>query len=337
MSNGVVVNVAYLHRIFEVLRVLIPKGDSEMPLGIHVSKGEIVFTCTQGCLYKSTIPINDVDFVSSTTVLYRDILPLLNSSGELLIEFNPTFVSISGDGFEVSLPSAFSVIEDVDLSKAVYKELTSSLFLNGIKSIVDIGLEKIYGKSSPITVYNEIAIQKYPNVWVQTRANGMPANVMIDAMYLRLLLRLNPTHVSSDITGTLVFKSKQSLLQIPCKAVVDKVMITTLLNGMESCIKISIGSYTDRLRNIAKFGTSDYCKVYIYEEGLGTSLSNNNVTLKVTRGNCQSPVVGAFEIPIQLWLAILKGGGSEVIEILYGGDKVCLRTPFTIIVTHVLR
>ena len=337
MSDGIEVSVSSLQKVFSILRTLVPKGDITTPVGFHVRDSVLKIICIQGCVYQATVDIENTEAIGNATVMFRDISPLLPNTGVLELSFQSTYLTVSGEGFSADFPAAFSVVEPYTFKNLTYKELSSSVFQSGFKTLTGIGLEKLYNKISPVAIWDSIALQKFPNVWVQVRANGLPISAVIDMMHIQLLMRFDPQQVSIAEANTLVFKNNNAVLQIPCKPINEKSSITDMLKDMRSISKFTIGSYMERLRSVIKFGSKEFCKIALHESGISTTVSHSNATVSITTGNIETRVESVFELPIQLWLTLLRGIGSESVEILYGGGKVCLRTPFTIIVTHVLR
>ncbi len=337
MSDGIVVSAASFTNILSTLRVLVPKGDTEMPIGVYVNNGVLTIVCTQGCVYQAEVEIDDITTVAETTVLYRDISTLVPMTGEVELEFNSTYMSIHGEGFDADFPAAFSVVEKYNFSEVTFVEITSSMYLSGLMTILGTGLERLYNKISRIMIWDSVAVQKFPNVWIQVRANGLPVEAVLDTSHVKLLTQFSPTKVSISDASTLVFSNKTATLQLPCRPVQDKTKITELMSDMTPVSQFNISSYLEKLRSAVRFGAKEHCKIALHSSGIRTILSHSNVSVKVSMGDIHSDVVGVFELPIQLWLSLLRGIGSENVEVLYGGNKVCLRTPFTIIVAHVLR
>lgn len=335
MSNAVTVNVSDFRSVLNTLHVLVPKGETSMPIGVYVKSEKLTIVCVQGCVYQSEITVDNASEYS-ITVMYRDISPILPTTGTIELEFTVTGILVSGEGFDASFPAAYSVVEKFDFSDIKYTEILSYVYHGGLKTILNVGLEKLYGTVSQIAIFDSIALQKLPNIWVQTRATGLQVNAVVDTDHASLLLKFDPTHVSDQYEGVLTFKEKQSVLQIPCKAPQDRSTILGLLDGMEKATRVGIGSYLERLKSVVKFGSKEHCKIAIHDGGIKSTLTHENSSVSITSGNVTTPIIAVVELPIQLWLSILKALGNDHIEILYGGGKLCLRTPFTIIVVRVL-
>ncbi len=336
MFEGITISLSSLRPVLDMLQLLVPKGESEVPVGLHKKGSELYITSTQGCAYQSHITI-DYDGVIDTTFMYRDITPLLPTMGDVMLYVLPNYVEISGEGFSVSFPIAYSTVEVLEIGTTNFRDIDSTVYQTGLSKITGMGLEKLLLKVSPIIIRDNIAIQKYPNVWVQTRANGLGVSAVIDTVHTKLLTRFSPTGVTDSIPGTLLFKGRNGTLQIPCRADNDSSSVKDLLVDMESVLTINLQSYLDKVRTLSKIDPKGHCNVILYESGMFTRMSVANSNMKIGIGNTTGEVVQTVTLPIQLWLSFLKCIGTDTrVEILVGGGKLCLRTPFVIILTRVL-
>lgn len=335
MSTVLGVKSSDLNKMCTILKNLVPSGSVEIPLGISVENGTLKLICTQGVVYVGTCETEFSGNVS-TNILYYDITPLLNSTGDVSITFNNNDVTFDGDGFSAKFALSYSVVTEPDIPEIHLHDVDPNQYLTGIKNILGAGFNKLYGMQSPIIFLGNIALQKFPNTWLQTRVSSLDLQAILDFDHVKLLSIFCPTKISLTDEGSLVLVNSKGILMLPYKPVVDASNITMLLKDMKPAAQVNIAHYLDRLKNMSKLNSKANCMISVNAQGLRSAIKNANSTLTAYAGNIGGEILKVFYLPIQLWLCILKGLQSEYIEVLLGGDKVCLRTQSVIIVTHVL-
>lgn len=336
MSEYLGIDASIFKKVLTNLGNLFPKGSISMPVGIHISKGNMDVVCAQGCVYQATVPIDDYDAVYDVTILYHDVTPLLNGRNELQMKFTVNSVVLKGQDFEVEFPFGYSDVPTRDFKNLNFKAINSYTYLDSFQKVINMSLDKLYGKISPIHILNDVALQKYGNTWVQVRTTGLPLDATMDIEHVKFILKFVPTDVCVSIQNTVVFRNRYAVVQLPCKRNMDKTLITELMQDMSAPVTLNIKSYSERVKNISKLDLKQHCKITVFEAGIKTSINFNNTVASVSAGNIEGAVVKVFELPIQLWLAFLKGLSDDTIQILTGGNKICLRTQSVIIVTHAL-
>lgn len=336
MSSVVKVHASDLKRAVSAMAPLFPKGTSSMPIGIYMSNGELKIVCVQGAVYQASVHVDDEIAIGNISVLYHDISPLIPSSGEMSLEFTPTGLSIAGYGLEAELPVSYGVVEEQDFSGYKYTDIAGSSYTEGLKNMLSMNLDKMYNTIAPIHILNGISLQRLPNVWVQARSAGLTFSAVLDVEHVKLLLRFDPKQVCTDVTGTLIFRNSTGILQLPCNRCNDESKITELMSDLGNPVKLQIGHYLEQVKQIAKVDSKSHCKITLYESGLKTTVDYERTSVSVSVGNTQSKVLQVCHFPIQVWLTFLRGLGSELVEILVGGGKICLRTQSMVIVARVL-
>lgn len=336
MSAVLTVKASDLNKAISAINPLFPKGSAAIPIGLYVRKGHLKIVCLQGVVYQADIPVDD-DFADySATIMYYNITPLLPSSGELYLEFTPVSVILTGDGVEAEFSFGYSIVAEQNFSGLVFTSVSSSTYLDSFSHLLNLGLDKLYGLISPVVVMGDVSLQKFPNTWVQVRSNGLPFNATLDIEHVRLITKFMPTQVCTSIPNTLVFKNATSVLQVPCKNNVDNKKITELMSDMGDPIQINIKYYLERIRSMIKVDSKTHCKISIYNTGIKTTVAHENTSISISAGKTDGEVIKVCHLPIQVWSSLLKGLSAETIQILIGGDKLCLRTTTMIIVTRVL-
>lgn len=337
MSAVIRLKAKELQEVLGGISPLIPSGSTEVPIGLHLKDDELIIVCLQGCVYQSVLNVIESDAtVADCTFLYHNMEVLLNHGSEVNLEITPVSVKIEGDDFSASFPLAYSTCDVQTLKDVSFQPIAGTQYLDGLRSLTNANLATLLKISSPIIVEGEIALQKFPNVWIQARTMGLPICAVLDIDHVKLILRFRPKEVSTDITGTLVFRNNKSILQLPCKVNNSKDKLVSLLEDMSTQVMLSLGNYADRLRIASKTESKAHCKVTLFEHGIQTTIAHNNTEIALSAGDKNGAVLGVFSLPLQMWLTFLKVLNSEEIQILIGGSKVCLRTTTTAIVAHVL-
>lgn len=331
------VDTSGLKKTLDNLSNLFPKGSQSMPIGVHIRKGVMTIVCIQGCVYQAEVIVDDIDFVSDVTIMYHDITPLLQKCVNIFFDITNTSLVMIGDNFEAEFVFGYSSVEVQQFSNTVFKQIQNVPYvLDNLNKIIKMNLNKQYSKMSPVQILGDVSLQKYGNAWVQVRTPGVPIDATLDYEHVKLLMKFVPMEVCTDFPNTLIFRNKYAILQLPCKINFDKTLITELLEDMNSCVTLNIENYTERVKNIAKLDSKQRCKIVIHNNGLSTSVSYENTNVRVSAGDVSTEVLSVVELPIQLWLSFLNGLDANKIQILTGGDKICLRTQHLIIVTHAL-
>jgi hypothetical protein len=336
MSSGVTLKAYDLLKALNALTPLFPKGTSEMPIGFHLAQGRLKIVCLSGVIYQSSLVTYDELAVGHATVLYHDITPLVPTSGQVVIEFTPISVIITGDGFSVELPFGYSVVEEQDFSKIVFSSISSTGFSESLKRLLNMNIEKLYNTISPITINNGLALQRFQNTWIQVRVLGLPFEAVLDSEHVKLLVKFSPTEYYVANNSTLIFKNPTGILQLPCKASTDHSKITDLMEDLGEPVQLNLEKYLDKVKQMVKIDSKQHCKITVYKNGLKTTISYNNTTMSVYSGDVESEVVAVTHLPLTLWITYLRGLDSSVIQILVGGGKICLRTQSMVIVARVL-
>lgn len=337
MSTIVTIHAHDLLDVCSTLKNLVPSGSLEIPLGIKVVNGEMYFTCTTGVNYQTILKCDEDDVNLTANVLYYDISMLIPSSGLVSLEFLSHGVNIIGDGFLVEFNNSYSIVEDPEFPDVTYRASNPTLYSEGLKNLLNMGLNKLYSLQTPIVLLNDIALQMFPNTWVQVRVSSLNLQAILDYDHAKLLLKFSPTQVAMcSENNTVLLKNGNGVLQIPYKPVTDATNITALLEDLNTSCKFSIEHYLDKLRNVSKLNPKSSCKLAVFETGIKTTIKHNSSSVEVATGDITGSCLKVVHLPIQLWLTLLRGLGSSYIEILTGGDKLCLRTQATVIVTRVL-
>lgn len=337
MSSGTIVvpAVRFLDYI-SYLTPLFPKGSSTVPIGIDVTGNILTLTCTQGCYFQSTIEISNADnIVKTATVLYCNVTEFVPSVGELYLEFLPFGLKVSGSGFDVVFPHAYSLINKVKFPDVDYETIPTTGYTAGLKYLLNMNLSSIYMSEKPIHIYRDVSVLKYPSMYVQVRTVGLPFYGTVTPEHVKLICRFAGTEVYADNPDYLLFRRNDSYLQVPRKTLSEENTFLRNMEGLSDPVTLDFDKYLERLRVMNKVGKANV-NLALHKEGLSTSVSFDNITLTDHINKTDSEVVKAFHLPMAVWLSVVKACGSGYVQILYRSDVVCLRTQYIIILVRVL-
>ena len=110
--------------------------------------------------------------------------------------------------------------------------------------------------------------------------------------------------------------------------------ISTTLSSMQKPVDLYLSKYVDSVKGLAKLSNKAICNLIVFENGLQTTIDEAGANMSVMCGE-RGNVVGTAQMPINAWINFLRALGSEHIQLLVGGDLLCLRNQFLIILTHV--
>lgn len=334
--SAVTVDQRELKAVLESLTPLFPQGSKEIPLGFHFEDTQLTIVCIQSVVYQAVLE-TDLPLNTYCTIMYNNVAPLLEKSDTVSLEVTPVSLCMSGGDFSIEFPFGYSNVAKQDVPEDGYNPMASTMFYNGFRTILNIGLEKLYKLDPSIILNHDVAIQKFPNVWVQVRTPGLPICTTIDRSHLKLIQNFGPRAVCDSVPGVLTFMNANAVLQIPCKAMNSEGSITDILADMTSTVTLHIGNYYERLVSATRVNTKANCRISIRDDGIITVIQNSGIQVSLSCGTNDGTFLDTVSLPLQLWLAFLKGIETDTFQILLGGDKICLRTQSLIIVTHVLR
>lgn len=338
MSTILDIQTEELHEALRPLSKLFPKGSKTVPIGLHVEDGELTVVCQQGLVYQAILDAGNTVAVAHATILYFDITSLLTGDVDSMthICFEVNHVKVYNEVFSIVLQHGYSVVDKVTYINNSMNRIAQDMYLNGIKSLAGMKLNNLYHMQTPICIINNVMLQKFPNTWVQVRADGLNIRAIIDLEHLQLLSVFKPEFVSDVNGGIITFKRKKSILRIACKPLQDSDKITAMMDELNKPVPIKLGRYADNIATLLKYESHITCQVALYATGLCTTVNSNGVTFSASTGEASGELIKVFHYPADVWYAFLRVLGVDRIEILYGGDKVCLRSSLAVIVTRVL-
>lgn len=337
MSTVLEVKASDIRKCFQELSMLIPKGAKELPVGISLQAGNLHVISTTGCVYIHSIDVDDTLSMEYVTILFHNVAALLsNEKDNVTLDFSPIGLTITGETFEVDFKKGYSVVEEPTFNDISFKGMQDSGWDNNLNKLIGMNLEKVYSAIRPITFYSDVAVQKYPNTWVQVRTLGIKDSMLLDTDHVRLLTHFNPTMYAKVGKDSMLFCRGNSFLQLPIKEVTSSNLVLDMMKDLGDPVTITLGHYLEQLRNVAKVSSRAQCKVTITEKGISTTVTEDGASISTHTGDIHAKVLKVFNIPIAVWITFLKALGTDSIQILVGGEKLCLRNHSMIILTRVL-
>lgn len=334
MSARIELNAKDLKQCFNSISLIAAKGSQLTPVSLKLADNKLIFTCLQGCVVQTYIEV-PYDEKIEMVFMYYDVTPILPSIDSVFLEIESEQLTISGPTFSCAFPMGFGDATCYDFSDCTYTKFGDVKYLDGLKTVMGMGLDKLYGKDVPLSVYGDVTVLKHACCYVQTRTIGLPFTAQIEAVHAKILTKLLPWEVSTSQQDTLVFRKQNTILQIPCRYGIPGNNFTEFLKGMVPKCKITLGSSFLRLRDMSKVSTKTKCSLIGYKEGLSVTLSVENANSSIIIGKDDGDIQFVFDLPIQVILTFIKALGSGVVEILTGGDLICFRTQSLIILVRV--
>ena len=339
MSTELTMPTQKLAKCFSELALLIPKGSKGLPVGIDLQAGILSIYHNAGTVYLKQLDVNSQD-TAHCTVLFYDISDLLISTGiaETKVTFQENGVRVYNDIVDLFLRHGYSTIEYPDLPRDGYVLLPASGWNSNLQTVLNMGLDKLYMKSTPITVASGTSVLKYPNTWVRCRTMGLNLNRVIDIEHIRLLNKFLPNQYQLLGNDSVLFRRDDAYLLLPCRQPNDLAdtdnFIQTALSKMSEPIDVYVAHYLNSIRSLSKLSNKSVCNLVLFENGMKTVIEESGAGMSVLCGEA-GKVIGTVQIPLNAWLVFLRALGTDRIQVLIGGDILCLRNQFLVILTHV--
>lgn len=335
--SDVKIRAADLRRVLFDISPLLPSATLDTPIGMHLHGDKLCITCLQGCVYQATINVlDDNENIADITILYHDIASLVPNEGSVLLEFLPIGLNVVGSDFSVTFQVGYSTVEEQIIDATHYKDISYANYADGLTTLTKCNLDKLFKINVPILVDNAVSVMKFPNVWIQTRTTGLTFSSVLDVAHVKVLIKFKPSHVDDSKPGVLTFKNDIAFLQIPTKNNNDKVRVVDLLNDLSEPVRLNLEHYLDRLKEASKSESKAHCNISVYEHGLITAIKTQGTAVSVHCGDTTGKLINVINLPVQVWLALLRCVDSPDVEILVGGAKFCIRTTTLVIVARAL-
>ena len=339
MSTVLTVSTEELASCFGELALLIPKGSKDLPVGVDLQAGVLSFYHNAGTVYLHKFDVNSSN-VEHCTVLFYNIGELLTATGnqETYLEFLDTGLHVYNDISDLQLNHGYSSVAYPEFPDAGYIDLPATGWKDSLQTVLNMGLDRLYMQAKPIVVTEGESILKYPNTWVKCKTLALNLNKILDIEHVRLLTKFRPNAYQIYTHESLLFKRGDAFLMLPCKTPDDlkdtAEFFQSAMSKMSEPVTINVAHYTNSVRSLSKICNKAVCNLIIYESGVKTVIDESGANMSVTCGK-SGKVVGTAQIPIAVWLVFLRALGTDRIQIMLGGDILCLRNQSLIILTHV--
>lgn len=328
------VNARALRAITYDAKMLIPKGQSTVPLRVQLKSGKMIFLIRSTCTYCAELQV-DTDEVADVVVNFLDISDYLPTEGSVNVEIaGNSGIRIESSAVSLILVPAYSTVEDVGSSDYEWKALENSSIVTALHTLSSTGLDGLYKKSPPVELFGSIAILKYPNIYIQTRAPEIGADIAITQECARYVQSFAPKEYALVSNDTVVFKKYETLLYVPVKIIHKGTTCKDIIPQGGYSLKLDLGGFLSKLSSMRKLGV-DRCDITLYESGMSAGITSNLSSINATVGN-KGEFLTSLALPMQLVYIVFKLLGDAYCEILYKEGVLCLRTPTLVIVVHAL-
>ncbi len=334
MSTVVSLSARDLKSCFSAISLVAMKGSQLTPVSLILKNNKLQFICLQGCVAQCSILVAS-DEIANLVFMYYDVTPIIPPSGDVDVTLSSNGVSIEGEGFSCTFPKGYSDVTEFDFSNCKFTPIESDAYMDAMKNMMGMSLDKLYGTSVPVDAYQTVSVMKYPCCYVQTRTHGFPVTAQIDPEHMKMLIRFAPKEVSESIKDTLVFRKGTAMLQVPCRTDIPENDFLQYLSGLSAICRIDATGLYDKVKNASRLSNKSRCRIFVYKAGFKVVMTIGEATSSVSVGESADDLPFTAVFPIQVLLAFLRAIGNQTMEILAGGELLCLRTQSLIILVRV--
>lgn len=335
MSTAIVQTKA-LRKTFTELKNFFVKGSYTLAVHFETVDDKLYISTGSNCLYRKGLEMKESIANTSATVTVIDLQYCLGDSDLTTLEFLPTGIRLENENAALMLNNAYSTVPKLpNLDDVSYFDINTEHICAGLKTLTNVRLSALYKKESPIHIYQNVAVLKYPNVWIATQTIGFQLSTILSAEHCKLMEIIEPTRIGMYSTDYLVAANDSTLLMLPCKEVNDSYEIPNMIADMSGPYRQEWTQYLGQLSALEKTKVP-FVSIGLYEHGINTSAQKDGLDMNFRCGVTTGKLLTSFTVPLQLWFTCLKAINTELLEILYKEDTVCLRTTSVIIVLRVL-
>lgn len=337
MSAGITLSSYELRKCLTDLSPLLTAGSRTIPVLFKCDGSELHIACTTGCFYRDTIAVSNPDGESwESTVVYKNLLNFVHSSGDVSIIHETFGITIEGEDYTITLQNGYSTITLPNIEGVEFIPIDSSQYVVGLHALMNLGLDKIFADDKPYHLYGDVAVLKYPSIQAQARTPGLRLVAVISSEHVKLLSKFGPTEFATNNVDRIVCKRKSAYLELPMDVKREDNHTLELLDGMSDPVTVSLNGVLDKLRSIEKLDPKGRCKIVLYANGFSVSMRSDRTEICSNFGHTEGAVLSVLYLPIALLLAMVKASGNSTAQFLFKGDLLCLRTQNIIIVVRAL-
>lgn len=334
MSTTITVPSRDLRDCFSTLALIAHKGSQLTPASLILQNGKLTFICLQGCVVQSSLSV-PCDEIANLVFMFHDVTPIMPPSGNVDVALFDYGVVVTGEDFSCQFPLGYSDVTEYDFSECRFTQIENNAYLDNLRIILAMNLDKLYGKPVPFTLFENVAVVKHSCCYIQTRTYGIPFQAQIDPEHIKMLIRLKPYEVSDTIPDTLVFRKGSNVLQIPCRSRVDENDFMLYMEQLKVVGTVSASKLYERVNYSSKIGSKSRCRIHVTESGIKITTNSDNASSSVSNGDMSKEITFTAMFPIPVLLAFFRAIGDSQMEILAGGELFCLRTQNLIILVRV--
>lgn len=339
MSTSITLRTSKLASCFGELTLLLPKGIKDMPVGISLQAGVLTFFHSYGL---TRVGLDDKyhDCVEYCSIIYYDIADLLwtSKTEETTLEFQTNAVFISNANQQLVLRHGYGEVACPEFPTAGYTDIQDNGWRDTLHSMLNMGLEKLYMKAEPIAIADGTSIWKYPNTWIRCLTASFDLCKLLDSDHVRTLVKFKPESYLALSHDSILFKRGDSYMLLPCREIKEleetKKSFNELMRKLSEPVTLNLEHYTESIRSLSKVCSKPICDLTVYEKGLKTAITEGDTSMSVICGVAEKPI-GTAQMPVNVWLTFLRALGNGMIQVMIGGDILCLRNQSLIILTHV--
>lgn len=329
------VSARVLRAITADAKMLIPKGQSSVPLRVQLKSGELSFLIRGTCIYRASLEV-DTDEVADVTVNFIEVSDYIPTEGILNVEIaGNNGVRIESSAVSLIMVPAYSTVEDIDSTDYSWVSLDNSSIVTALHTLSSTGLEEMYKSSPPVEMFSGLALLKYPNIYVQMRAPNVGASIAITQECARYIQRFAPKEYAMVSNDTIAFKKYNTILYVPVKIITGGTTCKDVIPVDGVSLKLNLDGFLPKVSAMRKLSV-DKCGISLYKEGMTVTVTSNLSSITTPLGNRSSEYLASFMLPMQLAYICFKLLGNAYCEILYKEGVLCLRTPTLVIVVHAL-
>lgn len=324
-----------LREAFSELKHFFVKGSQTLAVNFEVIDDRLCLSTGSNCLYLKWIPVKSPNNFS-VTVAVIDLQFCLGDDEFTSLEFTPKGIKLENANISLLLSNAYSTVPRLpDISNVTFSAVNTEHVCSGLKTLTNVRLGAIYKKDNSIHIYDSTSILKYPNVWIVSQTLGLQFNAIVSAEHCRLIEAIGPTEFGFYNNEHIAVRNANTTLVFPCQKLSKENDISGMLKDMSKPRRYLLTQYLGQISMLEKMKVP-HVSIGLYEYGLTTNATKDNIDMKFKCGEVDNNLLRTFTVPLALWSACIKALNSDLIEILYKEDTLCMRTASVIILLRVL-
>lgn len=334
MSTVLTLPAKELKECFSALSLIAAKGSQLTPVSLILKDQKLSFVCLQGCIVQGSIAVASNE-IANAVFMYYDVTPIMPPSGNVDVALYDYGVTVAGESFTCSFPTGYSDVTEFEFSDHKFTKIENNAYIDSFRVMLGMNLDKLYSKPVPVTVFGNVAVVKHSCCYVQTRMYNLPYKAQIDAEHVKMIMKFKPWEVSASSPNTLVFRKGNIVLQIPCRTGIGENDFPEFLKDMKTVCMVNAGGLYEKVNYTAKVSSKSKCTILTTARGIKISVNIDNASSSISNGDMSGDITFTTFFPISTLLAFLRAIGDDTMEILTGGELLCLRTQNLIILVRV--